>query len=96
MKNQHFVPMIMNNGARGRIDVDSLPAKDWRVHSGYAKVADEEVHSLQSQAIDGTNSLLIMAGSGATLSVTKGEAEVFSFDYLESLGYTVIPPKASA
>ena len=51
------------------------------------------MHSLQSQKIAGTKSMVIKTESGAKLSVTQGEAEVFSADYLIGLGYTVKAPQ---
>lgn len=89
-----LVPMILASGATGKIDTSTLPKKDWTVHSGHAPVAKEDVHSLMSQKIAGTKNLLIQADSGAKLSVTQGEAEVFSVDYLTSIGYTVKAPQA--
>ena len=88
-----LVPMILASGAIGKIDTSTLPAKDWNVHSGRVPVSKEDVHSLQSQKIAGTKSMVIKTESGAKLSVTQGEAEVFSADYLIGLGYTVKAPQ---
>lgn len=88
----NFVPAIMQSGAAALISVDGLPLKDWKVHSGRAAVAGEDVHSLTSQKIAGTKSMVIKTETGAKLSVTQGEAEVFALDYLTDLGYEVKAP----
>ena len=94
-KNTKMVPVIMTNGALARVKISTLPKKDWNVHSGYAKIAGEEVHSLTSQVIKGTKTRIIQADTGTTLSVTNAEAEVFAVDVLTELGYEVIAPNAS-
>ena len=97
MKKRNFslVPAILLNGAAARIDISTLPQKDWEVHSGHAPVANEEVHSLQSQMITGTKNVVLKAESGAKLCVTQGEAEIFALDYLTGRGYEVTAPKAA-
>ena len=87
-----FVPAILlANSARTLVDTSTLPAKDWKVHSGVAPVANEEVHSIKSQEIAGTRNMVIDVG-GKQLSATKAEVEVFATDYLKSLGYTIKSP----
>lgn len=88
-----FIPMILASGATGSINTQTLPKKDWRVHSGFAPVAKENVHSLMSHEIAGTKSIVLQADSGAKLSVTQGEAEVFAADYLTSKGYKIQAPQ---
>ncbi|MFA6519599.1 MAG: hypothetical protein WCT41_02130 [Candidatus Paceibacterota bacterium] len=89
----NLIPMILASGVPGNIDASKLPKKDWTVHSGHAPVAKEEVHSLMSQKIAGTKTLLLQAESGAKFSVTQAEAEVFAADYLTSIGYKVQAPQ---
>lgn len=91
-----FVPALMMSGATAMVATSTLPQKDWKVHSGKAPVSKEEVHSLKSQMIAGTKTLVIQADSGKQLSVTAGEAEIFAVDYLADLGYTVKAPAAAA
>lgn len=88
-----MVQVTLLSGATAMINMASLPQKDWKTHSGHAPVTKEEVHSLQSQKVEGTKNLLIKKPSGAKLCVTQGEAEIFAFDYLTSLGYTIQTPQ---
>jgi len=91
-----FVPVILaSTGALGSINTDTLPKGAWQTHSGKAPATGEDVHSLQSQKIDGTKNILLRAESGKQLSVTLGEAELFASDLLKDLGYTVTPPKGA-
>lgn len=89
-----FIPAILANGAAISVNTSTLPKKDWKTHSGLAPVAKENVHTMRSQKIAGTKSVVLEADSGKQLSVTQGEAEVFAVDYLTDLGYTVTPPRA--
>lgn len=82
-------------GASINVDTKTLPKADWKTHSGFAPIANEQVHSLQSQKIDGTKNLVIRAESGKQLCVTDGEAEMFSYDHLIGLGYTVKAPQTA-
>lgn len=92
-----LVPVILaENGAVGNVNTATLPKADWKIHSGFAPVANENVHSLQSQKIAGTKNIVIQAETGRQLCVTDGEAEKFSYDHLIGLGYTVQAPQGGA
>lgn len=96
-KRSSLVPAILAATAAAiKVDTETLPKGSWRTHSGKAPVAGEEVHSLQSQKIAGTKNIVLKAESGRQLSVTMGEAEVFSADFLKGLGYSVTAPTAAA
>ncbi|MEK7086210.1 MAG: hypothetical protein AAB709_00025 [Patescibacteria group bacterium] len=95
-KNQRkgtFVPATLLSGATALINTSMLPKKDWKTHSGFAPVAKEDVHSLQSQDIAGTKDVVIKTDTGAKLCVTQGEAEVFAADYLTDRGYKIQAPQ---
>jgi hypothetical protein len=87
---------MLATGASALIKTSTLPAKDWKVHSGFAPATGENVHSLKSQKIEGTGTVVIQAETGAQLSVTQGEAEVFAVDYLKDLGYKIQVPRSGA
>src|SRR5258708_1395686 len=73
MKNRNrssIAVILASSGALASVNMNTLPAKDWKVHSGRAPVAGEDVHSLSSQKIAGTKNTVIKAESGAKLCVT--------------------------
>ncbi len=71
---------------------DDLP-KGWKIHSGYARVANEQVDSLMSHQVEGSSLLTIKTYDGSQLTVTEAEAEVFATQYLNGLGYNLKPPR---
>ncbi len=71
---------------------DSLP-KGWRKHSGYAPVANEEVHSLMSHEDKDLGLITIKTNDGVQLTMTRAEAELSMAQCLRIyFGYTVKPP----
>ncbi|MFA6077537.1 MAG: hypothetical protein WC724_00800 [Candidatus Paceibacterota bacterium] len=91
-----FVPskisvILAGTNIVGMIDRSALAKDGWKKHSGKAPVAGVEVHSLESQKIDGTDSIAIK-GKGGFMTATNGELECFCADHLTGLGYEIMPP----
>ncbi len=83
---QNAVVPVMIAGAKGFVDVASIPENDWIHHHGKTKEG-ATVNSLKTAIIG--DSVLIQRQDGKTFSALKNDLEVMAVQFLQGMGYSV-------